>query len=68
MKLYKTSYTVLVNNVPTRKAVWHSNADDASKARTALKAKDRASLPESVSVEVPTTRADLLVFLNALTD
>jgi hypothetical protein len=68
MNLHKTTFTDhSAPGTPTF-AKWHGSAADASKARTELKRADRNCNPNSEAVDVPTDKAGLLEFLNALTD
>lgn len=70
MKLYRTTYlTEVIDGNGHRKPSiqWHGSASDASKARTAIKAKDRSASPQTSEVDVPVVKAGLLAFLNALT-
>lgn len=70
MQLYRTTYkTDKIDDDGRRMPAsqWHGSASDASKGRTALKATDKTSAPETVPVDVPVQKADLLAFLNDLT-
>ena len=66
MKLYKTTYTLRdIGGETLTHSAWHGAADAASKFRTQLKAEDRNSKPSTVMVEVPTSKVELLIFLNS---
>lgn len=67
MKLYKTSYKILANDIlgpyPQRH-VWEGSADAASKGRTALKAAHSGCKPTTETHDVPTDKTGLLDWLN----
>lgn len=65
MKLYRLTHLPLNNNdMETRVNSWHASADAASKAKTAAKKADRTCNAEVTAVDVPTTKVELLKFLN----
>jgi hypothetical protein len=65
MKIYMTS-ALDSDSTDRRMRNWDTSADDASKSRTALKRMDKACEPETIPVDVPTTRKELAAFLNRL--
>lgn len=72
MKLHQTSYklTAVESGEVTQHYEFASSADAASKVRTRLKKLSKAEVDcdfsdiETTEVEVPTTRTDLIAFLN----
>lgn len=65
MKLYKiTRLSETLNNLRLV-AGWETSDGAASKLCTALKKADKGCEPQREEVEVPTTRTDLVAFLNA---
>lgn len=65
MKIYMTS-ALDSDSTDRRMRNWDTSADDASKSRTALKRMDKACEPETIPVDVPTTRKELAMFLDRL--
>lgn len=64
MKLYKI--TMLDNDSNRFVVSWTTSEGDASKIKTAAKKADKTAEPEFEAVEVPTTRTELVAFLNEL--
>lgn len=65
MKLYRLTHLPLDGATDNMKInTWHASADAASKAKTAAKKADRTCNAEVTAVDVPTTKVELLKFLN----
>lgn len=70
MKLYKTSFTTGVNDPKgafRKVATWQSSANEASKARTAAKAQNKAADPSTEEVDFDTNKQGLIELLNTQT-
>lgn len=70
MKLYKTTF-ITGDNDPKgafrKVSTWQSSASDASKARTAAKAANKAAAPSTEEVDFDTNKQGLIELLNAQT-
>ncbi len=70
MQLYKTTFTSGADDPKgafRKISTWQTSASEASKARTAAKAANKAAAPETEAVEITTNKQGLVTFLNALT-
>ena len=69
MKLYKTTYYIdeVGPNGKYKQArpQWHSAGADANAFRTAKKKEFKAADPVTIEVEIETTKAGILAFLNS---
>lgn len=70
MKLYKTTFTTGDNDPKgsfRKVSTWQSSAGEASKARTAAKAANKAAAPSTEEVDFNTNKQGLIELLNAQT-